>query len=492
MTSNRPLSVRTTHAGLWVVGGKLFSKALDFVSLLILARFLGPREFGLVAMAMTSVQIVEAISEMPLAAVLLNQKKPTDSMYDTALTLAVLRSVGIVTVLSLLSWPMATLYHEPRLIALQCALAFAPAMRGLVSSRMTEFARVFDFRRDVILEIIAKAGSLAISATLAITTGSYWAIAVGTISTTAVMMIASYFFAPQRFRLDLGQWRLFADMIGWSTAGQILSAVNWQTDKMVLPRFVDTPTYGHFASADNLISIPYQAIVVPITRPLYSAFVAVRESGDIGSVYLKSSTGIFSVVGPVWLMIAVLAHPIVRLILGPQWIEAAPILTWLASTAITLLPAVTLPALAMALNRTRIAFIRLAVEFCIKVPLIVILASQLQLQGVLIGHTISSIIMFIVSLFLVKHLTGLSAWAQIKSLLRPLASMLATLLFLLAVSRLFAPDASALSNFLNLTWVCATALLIFAAVNLTLWKIAGCPDGYESLGLKMVRKIVGR
>ena len=488
--TDHSLSVRTTHAGLWVVGGKLFSKALDFISLLILARFLGPGEFGLVAMAMTSVQIVEAITDMPLAAVLLNQKKPTDTMYDTALTLAILRSVGIVAVLSLIAWPMSVLYHEPRLIALQCVLAFAPAMRGLVSSRMTEYARVFDFRRDVALETIAKAGALGISAFLAITTGSYWAIAVGSLSTTAVMMIVSYFFAPQRFRLDLGQWRLFSDMIGWSTAGQVLSAINWQTDKIVLPRFVNTTVYGHFASADNLISIPYQAIVVPIIRPLYSAFVAVRETGNVGSVYLKASSGIFSIVGPIWLMIAILSQPIVHLILGPKWMEAAPLLTWLASTAITLLPAVTLPALAMALNQTRIAFIRVAVEFCIKVPLIVILAMQIQLKGILIGHTISSVIMLIVSFFLVKHLTGLRVLAQLQSLFRPAIAMVAICLFLLPASRLFTSTDTAVFTFLTLSWVCAAALIIFAAVNLLLWKIAGCPDGYERIGLKMVRKII--
>jgi len=483
----RSLSSRTARASLWTVGGKLSSKALDFISLLILARFLDPGDFGVVAMAMTSVQIVEALSELPLSSVLLNYQKPTDDMFNTAFTLAVMRCIGIWVLLSALSWPMSILYHEPRLIGLQCALAFAPAMRVLGNQRLVEYARVFDFRRDVAIDGVAKMVSLIIATTLAITTHSYWAIAVSTISTATVSTIISHILAPHRVRFTMSQWRIFADMIGWNAAGQVLSAINWQTDKLVLPRFVDTVTFGRFTSADSLISIPVQAIVLPITRPLFSAFVAVRDNGGIGRVYLKASVGIFSIVGPVLLMIAMLSEPVVQLILGPKWTATAPILTWLAFAALALLPSVVLPALAMALNRTHISFIRLVAEFCVKVPIIVILATTLHLQGVLIGHAISSVVVFWTCMVLVKSLTGLSVKEQLKGLSRPMISMIPTALFLYAASRLFGGDDTILFTLLNLIWVCAGAILLFAATDLLLWKLARCPDGCERFGLKAVK-----
>ena len=490
-TPSATLSERTAKAGLWTVGGKLLAKGLDFISLIILARFLGPGEFGVVAMAMTAVLIVEAVSEMPLAAVLLNYQSPTHEMYDTAFSIAVLRALAIIAVLSALSWPLSLLYHEPRLIPLQCALSLAPAMRGLVSPRLTEFARRLDFRRNVALDVIAKAGSLVVATTLAIMTGSYWAIAIGTISTTAIAMTASYFFAPHRIRLNLSQWHIFIDMIGWNAAGQVLSAINWQTDKLILPRFVDIATFGRFTSADNLIAIPMQAIIQPITPPLFSAFIAVRQTGDIGKVYLKASTGIFSVVGPVLLMIAILSHPIIHLILGAKWDATAPILTWLAFAAgFGYLPTVLLPALAMALNRTNISFIKLAVEFCIKVPLIIALTVTMQLQGMLIGHAIASALTLVTTMILVKNLTNLSLWSQARDLLRPASAMIPTAVFLVAASRLFSLHDSTLYTFLNLSWVCGLALIIFAIADLALWKLVGCPEGCETIALKMARKLI--
>jgi O-antigen/teichoic acid export membrane protein len=490
--SRAPLSERTVRAGLFTTGGRLFTKCLDFITLLILARFLGPAEFGLVAMAMTAVLIVETLSEIPLAAALLNHQQPTDAMYDTALSIAALRALAIVAILCVMAWPLSVLYQEPRLIALQCALSLAPAMRGLLSQKLTEYARVMDFRRDVALDIIAKVGALLIAAILAITTGSYWAIAIGKIASTALAMIASYILAPQRLRFTLCEWHLFSDMLGWNAARQLLSAVNWQADKVVLPRYVDIGTFGQFTWADTLISVPAQAIIQPITPPLFSAFVMARQADRLGKVYLKASAGVYTIMAPLFLVIGMLASPIIAVVLGPAWQETAPILTWLAfATAIGYAPTVLLPALAMSLNRTRVAFEKLAIEFCVKVPLIVVLTMIMSLKGLLIGHAIAALVGFLVNLLLVGKLIRLNILTQILSLLRPTLAMIPMALFLLAAMPLFDTDHNVLRTIVNLGWVSGLALTIFAATSLALWRLAGCPDSCESLFLRMTRKTLG-
>jgi O-antigen/teichoic acid export membrane protein len=492
-TSTPPLSERTLKAGLLTTGGRLFTKCLDFLTLLILARFLGPAEFGLVAMAMTPVLIVETVCEMPLSAALLNQKQPTEEMYDTALTLATLRALTIIVLLCVLAWPLAMFFNEPRLTALLCVLSLAPAMRGLLSQRLTEYVRVMDFRRDVALDIIAKAGALLIASTLAVSTGSYWAIAVGKISTTALAMIASYLLAPQRIRFTLREWHLFADMLGWTGARQLLSAINWQADKLVLPRYVDVATFGEYTWADTLISVPAQAIIQPITPPLYSAFVTAGQTGSLSKVYLKASAGIYTIIAPLFVMIGILATPIVAVVLGPAWRETAPILTWLAfSTAVGYAPTVLLPALAMSLNRTRVAFEKLAIEFCIRVPLIIALTVTLSLKGLLIGHAIAALAGFLINIVLVDKLLRLGVFAQIAGLLRPTIAMIPMTLFLLAALPQFDPSDSSLETVVDLSWISASALAIFAASSLSLWRLAGCPESCEAIILRMIRKLLGR
>lgn len=491
-TSLAALSERTVKASLVTTGGRLFTKCLDFLTLLVLARFLGPAEFGLVAMAMTPVLIVETVCEMPLSAALLNQKQPTAAMYDTAFTLAALRALVIVLVLCASACPLATFFQEPRLTALLCFLSLAPAMRGLLSQRLNDYARVMDFRRDVALDISAKAGALVIASILAVSTGSYWAIAIGKVSSTAIAMIASYALAPQRLRLTLREWHLFADILGWTSARQILSAINWQADKIVLPRYVDIATFGQFTWADTLISVPAQAIIQPITPPLYAAFALAKQTGSLARIYLKASAGVFTIIAPLFVLIGMLSAPIVAVVLGPAWQQTAPVLTWLAlATAVGYAPTVLLPALAMSLNRTRVAFEKLALEFFIKVPLIIILTITLSLKGLLIGHVIAALASFVINLILVRKLLPLDVFSQIAILLRPTVSIIPMALFLVTAQGFFDPSDNMLATAVNLTWVSALALAIFGAASLTLWWIAGCPDSCEATILRIARRYVG-
>ncbi len=57
-TENTSMASRAIGAGAWTVGTRLAAKLIDLVMLLCLARFLGPAEFGLVAMAIAAVVVV--------------------------------------------------------------------------------------------------------------------------------------------------------------------------------------------------------------------------------------------------------------------------------------------------------------------------------------------------------------------------------------------------------------------------------------------------
>lgn len=96
-----------------------------------------------------------------------------------------------------------------RLELLLPVLAIAPIARGLVSPRMVEYARVFNFKPDTIIEISAKLAAFSISVGVAATTGSYWAVAAATISGPLVSTFISYCIVPIRPRLTFSQWSYF-------------------------------------------------------------------------------------------------------------------------------------------------------------------------------------------------------------------------------------------------------------------------------------------
>lgn len=477
----KSLSTRTAGAAVWAIGGKLFAKLIDFAGLLVLARVLGPPEFGLVAMAMTAVFIVEAILELPLGAALIRVPEPTDAMFETAFTLSLFRGILIAMLLGAASWGMARFYGEPRLVALICVLSIAPIMRGLISPRMILFAKSFNFRPDFALDITGKICSFALASLVAINTGSYWAIAIGSITTPTVMMLLSHIIAPQRIRFRLSEWPVFADMVGWNTLSQLIMAVNWQADKIFLGRYVDPVTLGRYSMSSDLAAIPYQAIAQPLSKPLIAAFSTLDNHQARCAAYCRVSAMLVMLVSPILVCMSMFSELFVHLILGNQWMAAAPILKWVA--LIAAIGAMTIPAnsLAMVMNRTRFITGRMGVEAAIKLPLMAILIPTFGVNGAIFTQAFVSTSCVLFAMWSVSKIISVSIVSQFKSVLRPQIALV-----LLVVVSL--PFVSALESFGNgwSGWLLLGGVIIsFYALHIAfiflLWTISNRPDGVELL-----------
>ncbi|MGJ4858431.1 oligosaccharide flippase family protein [Labrys sp. KB_33_2] len=444
------LSKRTAKAGAWTAGARLAGKAVDFVALIVLARFLGPSDFGLVAMAMTLIFIVEAIMELPLAAAMLRVPAPGPDVYSTAFTLGLLRGLIIAGFFVLCAWPLSYFYGEPRLVPLVMSLALAPAMRGCVSPMMVEYNRQMDFRRQAGLDVASKFIAITAAIVMAIVTRSYWSIAVGTVLVPLVSLVGSYVLAPMRPRLTLKEWPIFADILTWNLMSQILSALNWQVDRLVLPRFIPPAAFGRYAMANDLSALPFQVLSAPLATPLNVAFVTAHQNGGLDKTYLKACVGIFLLMAPVLCFGGIMAEPLVRTFLGAQWAEAAPVLTGLALASIGSIPALPMAPLAVSLNQSRQITLRNLIECAVRVPLTIVAVLAAGVLGAVIAKSVATLAVLVSTMMAVRSMIGISLRTQFVALAGPAAALLISGTPLAYVATLIHADGDIVMNLLRL------------------------------------------
>lgn len=476
---DRPIAARAASGAVWLVASRLGTRAIDFASLLLLARILTPADFGMVAIAMTLVQIVEAVFELPVGQILVRADTIERGLLETAFTLSLLRGGALAGVLAGLALPFSYIYGEHRLFPLICFLSAAPALRGLISPAMAHFARAIDFRRDLIIEMSGKVCAFALALALALLTHSYWAIALGTVAAPAAMVAVSYRLAPFRPRLSLAGWRTFAGFLGWTTAAQAISALNWQADRLILGRFVSRAELGGFSLASDVSTLPEQAMVKPIMRPLLSAFSLIRDQPvRLAEAYLRTAATVLAVGAPVMLGLSLLAEPAVRLLLGGKWTGAWPYLQWLALTLIPPLFTAPLAPLAMALGRTRLFLQQNAVEFAIKIPAIIVCAWQYGIYGVIGARGASAVAMALVTGSFVRRLTGIPVWRQLAASTRTIVAGAALAAVLIALRPLL-DGLAGVRLALALGAVAGGGIGVYAAIMLLLWNFLGKPAGLE-------------
>jgi O-antigen/teichoic acid export membrane protein len=483
------ISKRTAAGATTLIVSRLLAKCIDLVTLFVLGRLLSPADFGLVAIAMSIIMVVEAVMELPVGQALVRLSALDDVQYDTAFTLAVARGLGLALFLAVISWPLAQIYHDDRLIALICALGIAPAARGLGSVRIVDYAKKLDFRPSLICEFVGKSAASAISVMLAWKTGSYWSIAAGTIATPIIGDITSYVIAPYRPNLTLRAWRDFANFLGWSTASQLVTALNWQMDQLLLGRFVNQLYLGHFSMAANVATLPIQVIVVQAMNPLLVAFSIVRDDHSrLIAAYRNSAEAIVGIGLPVMVGMSLVSETVIRIVLGEQWIGAAPMLRWLSLAVAPSLFIAPLASLSMALNQTRILFRLSVIEFAVKFPLMLYGSITEGVTGVIAARALTAIVMAACSMFAVRGLIQLPLRSQLFGPWRPIlgcAVMTAAVLFAQAQ---LVEGQGFVTSVIGLAEIGTIGAVAYAATVFLLWFLAGRPDGFEAKFLSAGRR----
>jgi O-antigen/teichoic acid export membrane protein len=488
---NTAITKRTAQAVGWLSLSRLAAKGIDFCLLLILGRALLPADFGLVALAMTLVVMLDAISELPVAQAIVRMSDPTREHYDTAFTLATIRAVVLGSACMALAWPFATFYNDTRLIDLILLLSLAFMSRGLVSPRLAHYARNLDFRRDFIIDMAGKVMSLVCAGTVALVFRSYWAIAAGTVSYWLTTVTASYIVAPYRPRLTLRHAESFGRFLGWSTAAQMVNAINWQSEKLVLGRFAAATEVGQFSMGSDLANLPTRILVAPLLVALLPAFSLIRDDAErLKSSYLRVLRSVTVVGIPILVFLCIVAPSATTLLLGPKWTEAAFGLQVLSLASIPAMFVAMISPLAMALDQTHLFFRRNLYELFIKIPMMTAGAMLGGFNGFLFATAASAVITNLMTMALVQRLVGISVIQQIGAAWRTYASLIPACAFLIP-AQIWLTGLHSWQLF-GLGFTLSVAGVIFLVTDMALWAWCGRPDGLESIVAPQLRRVLSR
>ncbi|WP_267428086.1 lipopolysaccharide biosynthesis protein [Methylobacterium sp. GC_Met_2] len=486
---NNTTATRTANAAIWLIAGRLATRLVDLATFVILARVLGPAEFGVVALAMIPIFIVEMVTDLPISNSLIRTKAFERDALDTAFTLSLIRGVGIAVLLLLTAKPFAQFSDDLRVAPLVAVLGVGSILRCLSSPAAIKFVRELDFRREIAMDLLGKLASFGSSVTFAVTTQSYWAIAVGTLTGPIVTTTLSYYIARYRPRLSLRQWSVFSNLAGWHSLGQLVGAISWQVDRIILSRYISIADFGRYSVAENLASMIYSIVAIPLARAWLPSFSSVQhDTVRLSQAYSKASSASATIVVPAYIGLSIMADPAIRIILGNKWAEAAPILAGIAAGAIFSVLSGPVSSLALTLNRARFATLLVAADLVIKLPALFFAALWFGVTGVLVARAGAGLISLVTGMIIIHSLTRLEFQKQLASIIRPYLAGAVMYISLLSMSRWLSEIPVGFNLIAALSLTILIGIAIYTIALLVLWFAMGRPDGPELMLIGRIRR----
>ena len=413
---------------------RLIDRSLGLISTAILARLLLPADFGLVAMAMSIIGLIELATAFGFEIALIQKAKPERIHYDTAFTLNALLAVGGAALTVCLASPAAAFYGEARLVPVMLALGGVWLISGFENIGTVNFRRNMDFASEFRFLAYKRVISFGVAVAAALMLRSYWALVIGTFAGRSAGVILSYLMEPFRPRFSLAATRQMFSFSGWMLVINIASAVIGKIPLYFVGRMFGAQTLGAYTVGAEIAQLAHTELVAPINRAMIPGFS--RLANDLETfrrTCIDAAAGILLVVLPASVGIAVLAGPIVRVLLGEHWNEAVPVIQILAFSGAVNAVMSNNSAAYVALGRPYLSAVILLLRIAVLIPMLFLLSKQLGLLGIVYAEFLAAAASLFISYPMLFRQLRVPIRGYVGALWRPLLASVVMGMAVLAV-----------------------------------------------------------
>jgi PST family polysaccharide transporter len=310
----------------WAYGSFVAGRTLTLVATAILAHLLTPREFGLVALALVFMLLLETLSDLGVSqALVIVEKEHEEEQADTVFVWSALFGVVLSAVTAGASPLVAAFFDEPALKTILPALGCRFLLRSLAATHYALAQKRLDFRSRTAAELADTTVRGLTAITLAIAGVGVWSLVIGYLAGTVGLVVVLWAMVPWRptLRPQTAHLRRLLGFGGTLTGVDILAAVQSNIDYILIGRVLGATDLGLYTLGFRVPELLILNASVVAGRVLFPAFAAVDRE-RLGRAFLLSLRYTLMLALPVAAALTVLAEPVVLTLFGSQWERSVP------------------------------------------------------------------------------------------------------------------------------------------------------------------------
>ncbi|WOD37410.1 lipopolysaccharide biosynthesis protein [Nodosilinea sp. E11] len=263
MTSSNTVQ-SVAKSSLWLTISYGFSKALQLISQIFLARILTPEMFGVWGMVMVITTLAELFKDSAIAQVLvqrgLDNKPLADAVYSLGITISVIMFVAQ----SLLGYPLAQFFNEPIVWPLTAITALIFLVGAGAGSHGAVLSRRMQFRELAIADSgagLARMGGAVVCASMGF---GVWSFAIAEVARAIVDAGLKRWFSRYPFRYylrpDPEAVRNVRSYISSLVGINLAVYANTNGDNLIVGRLLGAQALGFYSMAYQLAMLPAFAL----------------------------------------------------------------------------------------------------------------------------------------------------------------------------------------------------------------------------------------
>jgi O-antigen/teichoic acid export membrane protein len=304
--------------------------------MVVLARLLSQRDFGLASMVGVVLGYAQAYVDLGLSSALIQKQEQDPDRLSTIFWINLMAGLLSGALLFALQKPVSLLFNEPGLVSLIAVSALQLPLVALGQQFEALFQRDLRFKLLAVVQIGADAVNTALAFVLALKGHGAWALVLGTL-TGAALNSAGLFalgvqhwpvrfaFRPSEIKshLRFGAYQLANINVGYLTAN---------LDTIIIGRYLGTEAVGVYSLAQRVTQLPKRYINPVIAKVAFPVFAKQnRDKAQMAESLLQLQRSLSHLNAPLIVGLCLVAPLLIPLVYGQKWQSSVPLVQLLCA-----------------------------------------------------------------------------------------------------------------------------------------------------------------
>lgn len=379
------LKKQTVNGVKWLVGSSFLQKAISVCTTIVLARILGPADFGLFALAFVAIDALGLFKSMGFDSALIQRNEDVNKAANTAFFIIPFLGIILYLILSISAPFIAKFLNNEQVSGIIRALGiiFVISCFGRVPATLLE--KNIQFRKVSIIEVSSAIVNSVSALTFAFLKFGVWSLVIAYVIKVTVQNVLTFIVCGWKPRFEFDK-KIALDMFHFGKfifLGALVWFLKMNLDNLLVGKLLGVTALGLYAIAFNVANFGAEYFGGKVYRVTYPAYAKIQNDlkglKDAALEVFKHTSWIALPLGTGFFL---LGKEFLTLVYGEKWVGAADtlkILAW-AGTCNTLTAG--LSGVFLALNKTKFTFWVILLEVTIFFIFISPMAKLYGIRGV--------------------------------------------------------------------------------------------------------------
>lgn len=321
--NDRHLTDKSVFNIFWSFVSFAGSKLINLVAIIILARYLDPTEFGLMAICVVIMTYFEIVARFGLGQALISRVDDVEAAKEATFFFSLAISSALCAAVWLSAEPISNFFGQPGLAQYLPILSFGMVIQSLTTVHLNMLGKNLKFRRKAVPDLVQGSVKALVSIGLALAGYGIWSLILGYLTGAVVeafVRFAMYPWWPKRMpRLNVG-----GQMAGFGVfllAAECINALQRTLDVLMIGKLLGPAAAGLYSQAFKIPDLAIRSVNQVAGVVIHPVMSSIQTDMDAVRRYYYACLRYVALFAfPAAAAIAVTADPLVRMLYTPEWI----------------------------------------------------------------------------------------------------------------------------------------------------------------------------